>query len=152
MDPRRSGARVASTGDVFYALGGNEIVERMFGAVGADDSLLSFVPARDVLHVKLKTRRDDPLRGESPLLSAALDQAASSAMARQALAFYANQSRPSGVLQTDLTLTADQVKELRLRWNEQSQGLNAGKTPILTNGLSRRAWRPPLLMLSSPRS
>lgn len=139
MDPRHSAPRIAQTGDLFYALGGNEIVERMLGAVGADSGLLDFVPARDVLHVKLKTRRGNPLKGESPILSAIIDEAASNAMASQTLAFYRNQSRPSGTLQTDLTLSKDQVAELRDRWNQQSQGLNAGGVPILTAGLK---WNP----------
>jgi HK97 family phage portal protein len=135
MDPRSSGARVAQTGDVFYALSGNEIVERMLGTAGVDKRLLDFVPARDVLHVKLKTRRSDPLKGESPMLSAAMDEAASNAMARQALAFYANQSRPSGVLQSDMVLTPTQMQDLRRYWDEQSKGLNAGGVPILSAGL-----------------
>lgn len=139
MDARHCGARLAQTGDVFYSLAGNEIVERRFAAAGADTTVLEAVPSRDVLHVKLKTRCDDQLKGESPMLSAVLDEAASNAMARQALAFYANQSRPSGVLQSDQVLTKTQVDELRSRWNEQSQGLNAGGVPILTAGLK---WQP----------
>jgi HK97 family phage portal protein len=138
MDPRHSSVRVAQNGDIFYGLGGNEIVERMVAASGVDRRLLEFVPARDVLHVRLKTCRN-PLLGESPLLSAALDEAASNAMARQAIAFYLNQSRPSGVLQTDLVLTQTQADELRQRWNQQSQGLNQGGVPILTAGLK---WNP----------
>ncbi|HXI43859.1 MAG TPA: phage portal protein [Bryobacteraceae bacterium] len=145
MHPRMCRARAAETGDVFYTLGGNDIVQRMIGGAGVEETVLGFVPARDVLHVKLKTRAGYPLRGESPMLSAALDEAASSAMARQAVAFYMNQSRPSGTLNTDLVLTKEQVEELRNRWNEQSQGLNAGGTPILTAGLK---WNP---MTSSAR-
>ncbi len=134
MDSRHSFARVASTGDVFYSLGGNEIVERMVAASGADRDLLNFVPARDVLHIRLKTPRH-PLVGVSPIVSAMLEEATTSAMARQALAFYMNQSRPSGVLQTDLILEQEQVNALRQRWNDQSQGLNQGGVPILTAGL-----------------
>jgi len=145
MHPRMCRARAAETGDVFYTLGGNDIVQRMIGGAGVEETVLGFVPARDVLHVKLKTRAGYPLRGESPMLSAALDEAASSAMARQAVAFYMNQSRPSGTLNTDMVLTKEQVEELRNRWNEQSQGLNAGGTPILTAGLK---WNP---MTSSAR-
>jgi phage portal protein BeeE len=39
------------------------------------------------------------------------------------------------VLQTDLALTKAQTEDLRARWDEQSKGLNAGGTPILTHGL-----------------
>ena len=131
MDPRRCWPRVASTGDVFYTLGGNEIVEQMFaGNLGA----LEAVPARDVLHVRLPSDRS-PLEGVSPFQAAMLEDAASNAMIAQALAFAGNQGRPSGVLQTDMALSSEQVQALRQRWNEQTQGANQGGTPILTNGL-----------------
>jgi len=71
----------------------------------------------------------------SPFQAAMLEDAASNAMVAQALAFANNQGRPSGVLQTDMTLTRDQVQDLRSRWNEQTQGMNQGGTPILTAGL-----------------
>ena len=97
--------------------------------------LLAIVPARDVLHVKLHVRPEYPLLGEPPLTSALLDVAASDMMVRQALAYASNQGRPSGVIQTDLQLDEAQTKEARARWNEQTQGQNAGGTPILSWGL-----------------
>lgn len=135
MDPSHCVARVAATGDIFYGLSGNEIIDRALISAGLPVEFLYAVPMRDVLHVRLKTRRNDPLKGESPVLSALIDEASSNAMAMQALAFYKNQSRPSGVLQSDMVLNRDQVNELRERWNQQSQGLNAGGVPILSAGL-----------------
>jgi HK97 family phage portal protein len=133
FDPRSCAARIAITGDVFYNLGGNEIVERMFASAGAT-SALAYVPARDVLHLRLDTPQH-PLQGEPPLTSALMEISASNAVIRQALAYTANQGRPSGVIETDLQLNSDQVQELRRRWNEQTQGVSAGGTPILTSGL-----------------
>lgn len=131
MPPKSCGARInPSTGDIFYYLGGNEIVERMFSAPGA----LDFVPQRDVLHIRLDCKRS-ALVGEPPLTGAYLDMAASSALIRQALSFVANAGRPSGVLQTELQLSKEQVQELRQRWDDQTQGINAGGTPILSSGL-----------------
>jgi HK97 family phage portal protein len=69
------------------------------------------------------------------LIAVACDIAASGAMTRQQHAFYVNQARPSTVLTTDMVLTKEQVDSLRDRWNEQSRGLAAGGTPILTAGL-----------------
>ena len=129
--------RVSATGDVFYWLSGNEVIERELG-IGA----LEGVPARDVLHVRLETPRH-PLIGETPLTAAMLDLATSNAMARQAIAFFDRQARPSGTLNTAATLTPEQVTELRQRWDEQSRGLNAGGTPILTNGLKWEAMSIP---------
>lgn len=132
MDPRMCWAQPAD-GEIFYSLGGNVVINSRLTAM--DVGPLSAVPARDVFHVKLQTMPQNNLRGESPLRAAYLAVAANNAMMNQAAAFYGNQSRPSGVLQTDLQLTPAQVTELRGRWEEQSKGLAAGGTPILTNGL-----------------
>lgn len=128
MQSAGSRAMVAETGEIFYSLSGNTVVEQMF-----DYPMM--VPARDVMHIKLASRGWDPLRGESPICAAARDIAASDAMLSQQLAFYLNQARPSTVLQTDMVLDKDQVTALRDRWNEQVRGLNSGGTPILTAGL-----------------
>lgn len=128
MAPRQSNIVVAETGDIFYQLGGNPVIDQYF-----DYPVM--VPARDVLHLKLNTSVHDPLKGESPIVSAARDIAASNAIAAQQLQFYLNQARPSTVLSTDMKLDKTQVEELRERWNAQSRGLGAGGTPILTAGL-----------------
>lgn len=121
---------VAEDGSIFYNLSGNEIIDRRFD--------LSYpIPARDVLHVRLHTPRH-PLKGESPILAACLDLAMSGAALNQQITFYLNQARPSFLLETDEKLTRDQTTELRDRWNEQTQGENAGKTPILTWGLKAK--------------
>jgi HK97 family phage portal protein len=127
FNPYSSGYRMSAAGDVFYQLAGNDVIERQ---IGSD----IVAPARDVLHLRLHTPRH-PLRGESPLVAAALQMAAGNAALEQQINFFINQSRPSFVLSTDQILTPEQVLQLRERWNEHSQGLNQGKTPILTAGL-----------------
>jgi HK97 family phage portal protein len=121
---------IGEDGSIFYGLGGNEIVERRF-----DLSLP--IPARDVLHVRLHTPRH-PLKGVSPILAAQLDLAMSGAALNQQVAFYLNQARPSFMLETDEKLTFEQTRALRQSWNEQTQGENAGGTPILTWGLKAK--------------
>jgi HK97 family phage portal protein len=123
-------ARVAVDGSIFYDLSGNDIVDRRF-------DLTAPIPSRDVLHVRLHTPRH-PLKGESPILATVLDRAMAGAALNQQVAFYVNQARPSFMLETDEHLTADQTRELRARWNEQTQGENAGGTPILTWGLKAK--------------
>lgn len=131
MHPLRSQPQLAPSGEIFYSLGGNPIVERRL--MGVENATL-MVPQRDVLHLRLQTP-NHPLIGQSPLRSAIMDVAASSAMTQQQLAFYMNQSRPSNVLTTDEKLTKEQIDILREKWNEQSRGMNAGGTPILSWGL-----------------
>jgi HK97 family phage portal protein len=125
--------QVAMDGSIFYSLGGNTIIENRLG-----EEFLPYVPARDVLHIKLHSNQQvqyHPLVGVSPLLSAAIDIAASDAVKAQQLAFFTNQARPSFVLTTDLLLDKDQVDAARDRWNDHAAGLNAGGTVILTGGL-----------------
>lgn len=131
MDPNRCAPRVAATGELFYSLGGNEVVERTFAAT----KLLDAVPARDVLHIRLPDPRN-PLLGVPPVEAAMLELAASDAMVRQALTYAANQGRPSGLLSTEKMLNEDEIKFLRAQWDAQTKGINLGGTPIMGGGLS----------------
>jgi HK97 family phage portal protein len=127
----RSGKPViAEDGSIFYLLSGNQVAEQRF-------DFSDPIPARDVLHVRLHTPRH-PLKGEGPIMAAALELAMSGAALNQQIAFYLNQARPSFMLETDQQLTKVQTDELRARWNEQTQGENAGGTPILAWGLKAK--------------
>jgi HK97 family phage portal protein len=118
-------------GSIFYRLYGNEVAEMRF-------DMAYPIPARDVLHVRLHTPRH-ALKGESPILSTVLDRAMAGAALNQQVAYYLNQARPSFMLETDQQLTVPQIQELREAWNKQTQGENAGGTPILAWGLKAKA-------------
>jgi len=140
MDPRLSAPLVAEDGSVFFRLSGNDVISRMLG-----DNPQLIVPARDVLHIKLRNsqRHPQPLVGEPPLTAALMDVAVGDAFQRQQLQFLANQARPSAVLSTDLVLDRDQAQQIRDRWNEQAKGLHQGGVPILTAGLKVQPWAIP---------
>jgi HK97 family phage portal protein len=135
MNPALSAPQLATTGDVFYRLGGNQVIERQLGG-----SIVA--PARDVLHIRLhqSSRAPWPLLGESPLSAAMADVIATGAATLQQSQFFNNQARPSAVLSTDLVLDKDQLQALRDRWDEQTRGLATGGTPILTAGLKVQPW------------
>ena len=137
MDSRLSRPLVAETGDVFYMLQGNAVVERLLFP-----EFPLIVPQRDVLHVRLQADRryPYPLWGQTPLLAALADMAVTDAILAQQMQFYLNQARPSAVLSTDLAMDKDQVQALRDRWDEQTKGINQGKVPILTSGLKVQPW------------
>jgi len=135
MDSRQSWPRVATTGDIFYNLGGNEVIANQI-----EGNLV--VPARDVLHIRLHCDKGYPfpLVGQSPLIAALPDIGLGDAISQQQMQFYVNQARPSAVLSTDLQLDKDVVQALRDRWNDQTSGMNQGKTPVLTHGLKVSPW------------
>jgi HK97 family phage portal protein len=121
---------IAEDGSIFYNLSGNEILERRF-------NLSNPIPARYVLHVRLHCPQH-PLKGESPILAGALELAMSGAAMSQQVAFYLNQARPSFVLETDEKLTKERAQYLRELWNAQTQGANAGGTPIAAWGMKAK--------------
>jgi HK97 family phage portal protein len=136
MDSRLSRPQLAETGEIFYHLAGNSVIDRRI-----DTPMV--VPQRDVLHIRLhcpQLKFPYPLRGETPLISALGDMTMMDAISKQQIDFYRNQARPSAVLSTDLVLGKDQVQALRDRWNEQVKGLHQGGTPILTAGLKVQPW------------
>jgi HK97 family phage portal protein len=137
MNPNLCLPMLATTGDIFYQLQGNDVIARR---LGTDQKL--YVPMRDVLHVRLNTNRRNPvpLIGQSPIMAAMDDIGVGMAIAKQQMAFYMNEARPSAVLSTDLILDKEQVAQLRDRWNEQAKGLKQGGTPILTAGLKVQPW------------
>jgi phage portal protein BeeE len=92
-------AQVGQTGEVFYTLSGNELIERRF-----DGPLV--VPARDVLHIKLHTPRH-PLIGETPLQAAMIDSRLQGSSAGSSYRS-TNQARPSFVLSTEQIFNEEQ--------------------------------------------
>ena len=130
FDPRTSRHRYSSDGAIFYQLDGNRAVEKSIPR-----EVRNAVPQRDVLHVKLDTQNYDPLQGLAPLRHCSASVAIQNALSAQLITFFGNRSIPSGVIETELTLSTEQVRELRARWEEQAKGLGSGGVPILTNGL-----------------
>jgi HK97 family phage portal protein len=133
---RQSRALIGPEGEIFYALGGNQVMDARATVTDAwlYDNGRWVIPARDVLHVRGPAPKN-PLIGESPLVAGVLPIAVNSGGSAHLQRFFENMARPSGVLSTTLTLTEAQVKDLRARWEEQTKGLNIGGTPILTAGL-----------------
>ena len=116
------------TKSVFYGIGENPFV----------GDLDVMVPARDILHIRLYCPRH-PLVGASPIENAATSIAANAALTGHQARFFNNMSRPSGILSTDMKLTAEQMKQLRMAFEAQAQGMNTGQIPILGNGIK---WEP----------
>lgn len=112
-------------GELFYAVGDNPFVD-------GDPNYM--VPARDVLHLRFLCPRHT-LIGESPLKAAALAAGINVALSRSQAAFFANMSRPSGVLVSENLLNKEQMTSLREAWSQQSQRMSQGHVPILSGNL-----------------
>lgn len=126
--------RNPETGDVFYSIGGNSWIEPQIDSAFADGKRW-IVPSYDMMHVRAHCPRD-PLVGESPLVAAGLAVSIHSGAQSNYASFAANESKPSGVLKTDMVMTAQQVEQLREIFRAQTTGVNRGNVPILTAGMS----------------
>jgi HK97 family phage portal protein len=130
LDPNATRAhRVEETGDVFYSTSGE--FANMSEMTQGDRVM---IPERYVGHLRLHTPRD-PLIGVTPVENAAASVAANESIVNHQSSFFRNMSRPSGLISTDMELTAAQMGELRKAWEEHSKDLNSGGVPILGGGM-----------------
>lgn len=151
FNPTQSHPIVDGQGNVFYELIGNNVIDRQYSAANYGPLPSSFqrgvmstsvyAPARDVLHIKLENKPGEPLVGIPPSRHAADAIAAQNAIGQQLTKSLGSMNRPSGVIETDKNLTADQTKELRTALDAHWRGvdnLSAGP-PVLMNGLKFHA-------------
>lgn len=151
FDPKQSRPIISDSGDIFYELAGNNVIEpgrrnandaRLFGLPTSGPGII--VPARDVLHVKLEACRAEPLVGVPPSRHAASAIAAQRALGNQLVSTFGNMNRPAGIIETDMPpqgggahLTATQTSDFRQKFNEAWRGVDnlGGGPPILPPGM-----------------
>lgn len=114
------------SGGIFYGVTLNDGVTRKVDYM---------VPARDVLHLRINTTAGSPLQGRSPVEHCASSLVTNAQLSAFLNAYLANRASPSYALTTDANLTADQMRQLRTAWADQSKLLASGGTPILASGL-----------------
>jgi len=110
------------TGDIYYQLS------------TGDEKDPVWVPARDMLHIRLFTPTD-PLIGETPLVAAALTVQAGTAINGQVASFFGNMARPSGIIRHPGTLQPDAIQRIKTRFKEASSNVNAGDPIVFTEGM-----------------
>ena len=117
-----------STGDVYYHV--SDSIEAALS--GAPDDL--WVPARDMLHIRLFTPTH-PLIGETPLVAAALSVQSGQAISAQVAAFFGNMARPSGIIRHPGRLDNEAILRIKTRFKEASNGPRAGDPVVFTEGM-----------------
>jgi len=93
------------------------------------------IPSENILHIK--GLGHDGIKGYSPIGYARETIGMSQAMEKSGGTFFANSSRPSGVLSHPAKLSEDAAKRLRQGWDGMYSGNgNSGKTAILEESMS----------------
>lgn len=125
LNPRCVTPLVTPDGDVYYQLAGDDLSGIPTGTT---------VPASEIIHDRGITLFH-PLVGVSPLYAAAMAATQGNKIQGNSAKFFANMSRPSGMLTAPGTIdqvTADRLKE---SWEENFGGENIGKLAVLGDNL-----------------
>lgn len=126
LDPRRVTPLVSDSGDVFYELK----TDNLSGLI-SDVT----VPAREIIHDRMVCLFH-PLVGVSPIYSCGLAAMQGSSIQNGSTNFFANGSRPGGVLTAPGSISDQTAARLKANWEENYSGKNAGRVAVLGDGLS----------------
>lgn len=131
LNPWRCKPLVADDGSVWYDLAADNL---------ANIEEKVRVPASEIVHDRYKPLYH-PLVGISPVSACALSGMLGLAIAQNAAAFFANSSRPGGVLSAPDRISDDTAARLKKHWEDNYTGQNAGRIAVLGDGLKFEAMR-----------
>jgi HK97 family phage portal protein len=125
LDPRRVLPLVSDSGDVFYQLMSDNIA-------GLETSVT--VPASEIIHDRFNCLFH-PLVGLSPIFACALAASQGLAIQKNSQSFFANMSRPGGVLTAPGAISDEVAARMKDAWEQKYTGDNMGKVAVLGDGL-----------------
>jgi HK97 family phage portal protein len=129
LNPRMCWPHIDMTnGDIYYHA--SDSYEAALSGVSSD----LWVPARDMLHIRLFTPTH-PLIGETPLVAAALSVQAGQSINGQVASFFQNMSRPSGIIRHPGKLEPAAILRIKERFKEATNGARAGDPVVFTENM-----------------
>lgn len=133
LNPWRTKVLVAPDGSVWYDLLRDDLT-------GVTDEDKVRVPASEIIHDRYKPLYH-PLCGISPIMACALSGALGIAIAQNSARFFNNSSRPGGILSAPDRINDDTAQRLKLHWEQNYTGENAGRVAVLGDGLKFEVMR-----------
>jgi HK97 family phage portal protein len=128
LDPHQVRPVVTPEGSVFYSLGGDM---RLAGVASGEQIV---VPASEIIHHRINAFAH-PLLGTTPLVAASMSASVGLNIMQNSQAFFANMSRPGGVLSAPGKISEPMATRLRTEWEKNYGGSNIGKIAVLAEGL-----------------
>lgn len=129
LDPCLVTPLVAENGDVYYQLKRDLLAKVEEGGI---------VPASEIIH----DRRNclfHPLVGVSPIFAAAWSAMQGRNIQQNGSDFFANMSRPSGILTAPGAISQSTADRIKKQFDEGFRGENAGKVAVVGDGLKYEA-------------
>jgi HK97 family phage portal protein len=127
LNPQKVVPLIAPNGDVYYELRQDELA-------GVYSDVNIAVPAREIIH-DLMVPLYHPLVGVSPIYACGLAAMQGLRIQNNSSNFFANGSRPGGVLTAPGAIDDETAKRLKDYWDANYTGVNAGKVAVLGDGL-----------------
>ncbi|MBJ9675229.1 phage portal protein [Burkholderia gladioli] len=125
LDPTRVVPLVATSGAVFYQVAADPL-----RSIGEKVT----IPADHIIHDR-GICPWHPLIGVSPLVAAASSGSMGNRIQRNSLKFFANMSRPGGILSTAGKISDETANRLKAHWESNYGGENAGRVAVVGDGL-----------------
>lgn len=125
LDPNRVRPLIADDGTIFYELNTDEIS-------GLPELVL--VPAREIIHDRFNCLFH-PLVGTSPIFASGLAAIQGLNIQTDSVLFFANRSRPGGLLVAPGRIDPVHAENLKTYWADNFTGTNRGKIAVLGDGL-----------------
>jgi HK97 family phage portal protein len=126
LDPQRVRPQIAPDGQVLYELDSDYFA-------GLTEEAPVQIPGEELIH-DVMVPLYHPLVGVSPLYACGLAAMQGLRIQTNSANFFANQSRPSGILHFPAETTQESVDRAKAKWQESYSGANYGKTAVLTAG------------------
>lgn len=126
LDPDRTLPMIADDGSVFYRVQGHRLIGM------ADQDVL--IPAREIIHDRMNCLYH-PLIGTSPVWAACYAATQGMAIQQGSAKFFKNASQPGGVLTAPGAISDTTAARLKLAWETNFTGENAGRVAVLGDGL-----------------
>jgi HK97 family phage portal protein len=130
LDPQRVTPLVADDGSVYYELDRDTLA----GVARREPDERVVIPAREIIH-DVMVPLYHPLVGVSPIYACGTAAQQGLQIQDNSTAFFANQSRPGGLLIAPGPIADDDLHELKAKWQAEFSGGNAGKIAVLSHGL-----------------
>lgn len=124
LNPERVKVLLSDSGDVFYQVSADKLFD-------IDRDVI--VPADEIIHDRFNCFYH-PLVGLSPLTACAISVGLGLSIQSSAKTFFANASRPSGILSVPMSIDQARADDIKAKWQANYSGVNRGGIAVLGDG------------------
>lgn len=125
LHPERVTPLVTTSGDVYYRLATDHLA-------GLPDSIT--IPASEIIHDTMASLWH-PLAGVSPIYACGMAATIGNKIQKNSAGFFANMSRPSGILTAEGDIPEETAKRLKKEFEEGFSGQNIGRIAVGGHGM-----------------